>query len=64
MAWVRFTQDYDFRVRQGVTRAYKAGMQLSVTARCAREAIALNRAERMKTPSKSELEAMVRNDGK
>lgn len=63
MAWVRFTQDYDFRVRHGITRAYKAGMMLSVPARCAREAIELKRAERVKTPSKSELEAMVRDDG-
>ncbi len=62
MAWVRFTQDFDFRVRQGVTKAYKAGMKLSVTARCAQQAIALKRAERIKTPSKSELEAMVRDD--
>lgn len=62
MAWVRFTQDFDFRVRHGVTKAYKAGMKLSVTTRCAKEAIALNRAERIKTPSKLELEAMVGHD--
>lgn len=59
MAWVQFTQDYDFYVRHGVTIAYKSGMKLNVTARCAREAIALDRAERIKAPPKSETETAV-----
>lgn len=62
MAWVRFTQDYDFRVCHGVTTAYKAGMMLNVPARCAREAVELDRALRIKTPRRHELEG-VHNDG-
>lgn len=59
MAWVHFTQDHDFNVRRGVTIAYKTGMEMNVTARCAREAIALDRAERIKAPPKSEPETAV-----
>ena len=58
MAWVCFTRDYDYRVKHGVTTAYKAGMVLNVPARCAREAIELKRAERIKAPRKGELDGV------
>lgn len=63
MAWVHFTHDFDFRVKQGVTTAYKVGMVLNVPARCAREAIALKRAEAIKAPYRHELNE-VQNDGR
>ncbi|OAM77701.1 hypothetical protein A3840_08705 [Devosia elaeis] len=46
MPWVRFKADFDWRPRQGVTIAYKAGMHLLVTTRCAEAAIAAGKAER------------------
>lgn len=54
MAWVRFTADYDWSPRYGVTIAYKAGMTLNVTAACATLAIAAGKAVRMRKARKDE----------
>jgi hypothetical protein len=48
MPWVRFTRDFCWHERPTATVAYKAGMELCVTRRCAQEAIAAAAAEPMK----------------
>lgn len=54
MAWVRFTDDYDFRPTYGVKIAYKAGMTQNVTRACATLAIAAGKAVRMRKAHKDE----------
>lgn len=46
MPWVSFDRDFDWRPKQGVTIAYKAGMHLLVTTPCAEAAIAAGKARR------------------
>lgn len=50
MARVRFTADFDYRATGGSTIAYKKGMVMSVTRRCATLAIAAGKAERVGSP--------------
>lgn len=53
--WVKFTKDFDFspEARNGhVTVAYKAGMELNVTAICAEQAIAAKKAVKVKKTGK------------
>lgn len=52
MAWVRFTEDFDFRPTRNSLVAYQAGMQLSVRRACADQAIAANKAVMVKAPSR------------
>lgn len=47
MPRVRFTADFDFRPKHGVTIAYLAGMTKMVTTRCAEQAIAAGKAKRV-----------------
>lgn len=54
---VRFTADFDWSPRYGVTIGYKAGWSGSVTRRCGEAAIERGRAERLKSPRKGEVEA-------
>ncbi|WP_376709087.1 hypothetical protein [Pseudochrobactrum lubricantis] len=44
MVWVKFTQDYDFKPKQQVTIAYRAGDEVNVTRVCSARAIALGKA--------------------
>lgn len=44
MVWVKFTQDYDFKPKQQVTIAYRAGDEVNVTRICSARAIALEKA--------------------
>lgn len=44
MVWVKFTQDYDFKPKQQVTIAYRAGDEVNVTRTCSARAIALEKA--------------------
>lgn len=62
MPWVRFTSDFDFDPRHGVTIAYKAGMVLNVTRRCAERAIEIKRAVRMRKISRH-VEPVEARDG-
>lgn len=56
MPWARFTDNFDWSPRYGVTTAYKAGMVLNVTRRCrdaavaARKAVAMTKASRDADP--------------
>lgn len=50
MPWVRFTADYDFRPKPGVTIAYNGGWVGLVTTPCANEAVAAGKAERTSKP--------------
>lgn len=56
MPWARFTADFDWSPRHGVTIAYRAGMMLNVTRRCrdgavkAKKAVALVKASRNAPP--------------
>ncbi len=43
--WVRFTQDFDYSPRFGVTIAFRAGMTEFVRAECAEQAVAAGKAE-------------------
>lgn len=52
MAWIKFTEDFNFRPRASTTTAYKAGMVMNVTSQCAALAIAANKAVRMSKPSR------------
>lgn len=52
MAWVRFTADYDWSPRYGVTIAYKEGMTLNVPSACATLAIAAGKAVRLRKAHK------------
>jgi hypothetical protein len=52
MPWVRFTENFDFSHRYGSTTAYKAGMVLNVTRRCAGAALAAKRAVRLRKPNR------------
>lgn len=51
---VRFTADFDWSPRYGVTIGYKDGWSGSVTRRCGEAAVAKGLAERVKTPRKLE----------
>ena len=53
MPWIRFTADFDWRPKHGVTIAYKAGMVKLVTTPCAVAAIAAGKAERTVKPKSS-----------
>jgi hypothetical protein len=46
MPRVRFTADFDFRPKQGVTIGYKAGWAGLVTTPCASQAVAAKKAVR------------------
>lgn len=50
MPWVRFTEDFDWSPKFGVTKAYKAGMTLLVTTRCANKAVEAKRAVKVAKP--------------
>ncbi|MBD0416509.1 hypothetical protein [Oryzicola mucosus] len=50
MARVRFTDDFDYRPRFGVTIAYKKGMEETVRRECADEAIAKGVAKEINPP--------------
>ena len=54
MAWLKFTSDYDYKPKQAVTVAYKAGWKGNVPSRCATLAVADGKAIRLKTPNKGE----------
>jgi hypothetical protein len=45
MPRVRFTQNFDWKPTPGSTIAYRAGMEMPVTRRCAAQAVAKGRAE-------------------
>lgn len=47
MPRVRFTADFDFSPKQGVTIAYKAGTTKLVTTPCAELAVAVGKARRI-----------------
>lgn len=53
MAWVRFTNDFEWWPSPQVTISYKAGSVLNVTRRCAAEAVAKGRAVRAAAPRRS-----------
>lgn len=44
MVWVKFIQDYDFKPKQQMTIAYRAGDEVNVTRVCSARAIALGKA--------------------
>ncbi|WP_374833909.1 hypothetical protein [Paenochrobactrum pullorum] len=52
MPWLRFTSDFDWSPRYGVTIAYLAGMEMSVTRRCAEAAMKAGKAEKLPTPKR------------
>lgn len=54
MAWIRFTDRFNYKPNAGTTIAYKAGMVLSVPAACATLAVLAGKAVRLKTPRKGE----------
>lgn len=59
MAWVRFQKDFDFRPPvHGVTLAYKAGGEYSVTRACAEKAVAAGAAVRIKPPPRDTAKAV------
>jgi hypothetical protein len=45
MPWVRFTADFDFKPKAAVTLAFRAGQRKLVTTACAKQAIAVGKAE-------------------
>ena len=49
---VRFTSDFDWSPRYGVTIAYIAGMELNVTTPCAEAALKAGKAEKLPTPKR------------
>lgn len=53
MAWVKFTEDFDWWPSPQVTIAYKAGMTLNVTRRCAEIAKAKGKAVSCASPRKA-----------
>lgn len=53
MAWVKFTEDFDCWPSPQVTIAYKAGMTLNVTRRCAESAKAKGKAVSCASPRKA-----------
>lgn len=60
MAWVEFTAPFDFtpKANRAVTIAYPAGHRGSVTAECARAAIAKGRAKRIRTPTRAQRDVL------
>lgn len=62
--WVKFTSDFDWDppARPRTTIVYKAGGCRSVTADCARKALAAGKAVRIQTPAKADREAVLRGD--
>lgn len=54
MAHVVFTEDFDFTPKEDhrITQAYRAGWSGPVRADCAKQAIALGRAKRIKAPAR------------
>lgn len=54
MPWVRFVADFNWHPRHNVTIAFKAGMVLLVTGRCAVEAQLAGRAEPAQRPEKQD----------
>lgn len=51
MAWIRFTDNYNYR-KPAFTIAYKTGMTQNVTSECATLAIAAGKAVRLRKPNK------------
>lgn len=52
MPWLRFTSDFDWSPRYGVTIAYLAGMEMNVTTPCAEAALAAKKAEKLPAPKR------------
>lgn len=50
MPWVRFTAGFDFKPKPAVTQAFRAGEEKFVTTECARQAMAADKAVRIKKP--------------
>lgn len=55
MPWVRFSEDFDWKPLPQVTVAYKVGWSGLVTTPCAAAAVEANKAVRLKTPRKGEM---------
>ncbi|GHC61594.1 hypothetical protein GCM10010136_02240 [Limoniibacter endophyticus] len=53
MPWVRFTANFDWSPRYGVTIAYKTGETYNVTRACAARALDVGRAERTTKPQET-----------
>lgn len=53
MAWVRFTEDYEYRHSTSTTD-YKAGMVMNVTRDCAGKAVKLGCAVHVKAPARNQ----------
>lgn len=64
MAWVRFTGDFpwDPPARPRSTIVYKAGRCRSVTADCARAAVAAGKGVRVRAPARADREAVLAGD--
>lgn len=62
MPWLRFTANFDWSPRYGVTRAYKAGMVQNVTRRCRDAAVAAGKAVRLDKPSRDSEPVEVTTD--
>lgn len=58
MAWVRFQRDFDWSPRSGTTLTHKAPFAISVTEACAKAAVAAEAGKRMKTPTRTERQAI------
>lgn len=56
MPHVRFTEDFDWSPRYGVTIAYEASMELNVTTRCAEAAVKKGKAVKLPTPRREDLD--------
>lgn len=62
MAWVEFLKDHDHRLPGlSSTHAYRAGQRCSVTRACFDEAVGLERAVKIRTPSKAEADRLAEN---
>ena len=52
MPHVRFSENFDWSPRYGVTIAYEAGWLCLVTTRCAESAVKKGKAEKLPTPKR------------
>jgi hypothetical protein len=50
MPWVRFTANFDWSPRRNVEISYKADCAYLVTTRCANEAVAKGKADKIRKP--------------
>lgn len=50
MAWVQFTENFDWRIRPGVTKAFKGGLVANVPTPAAKAAVAAGKARRVRKP--------------